>query len=160
MVKARLRMLGLAGIFAALLLGASTATAADGEAVAEPEGWAYQMSHDLMSPFCPGRTLSACPSPQADDLRMWLIVQEASGRSREDVEAELYERYGNVLRAAPLAEGFGMAAYVFPVIAFLAGGVVVGVFLRRQTRATATPEPLSRAPDPELERVIDQELAG
>ena len=160
MVKTRLRMLGLAGIFAALLFGVSTATAADGEATAEPEGWAYKISNELMSPFCPGRTLSACPSPQADDLRMWLIVQEASGRSREDVEAELFERYGDVLRPAPLAEGFGLTAYVFPVVAFLVGGVVVAVFLRRQTRVTATPESSSRAPDPELERAIDQELAG
>jgi cytochrome c-type biogenesis protein CcmH/NrfF len=159
MVKARLRMLGLAGMFAALLLGASTATA-EGEATAAPEGWAYKLPNDLMSPFCPGRTLSACTSPQADELRMWLIVQEASGRSREDVEAELFERYGDVLRSAPLAEGFGLTAYVFPVIAFLAGGVVVVVFLRRQTRVTATPEPSSQPPDPELERIIDQELAG
>jgi len=89
-----------------------------------------------------------------------LIDQEGSGRSREDVEAELFEIYGNVLRSAPLAEGFGLAAYVFPVIAFFAGGVVVAVFLRRQTRVTATPEPSSHAPDPELERAIDQELAG
>jgi cytochrome c-type biogenesis protein CcmH/NrfF len=159
MLKARFSMLGLAGIFAALLLGASTATA-EGEATAEPEGWAYKVSNELMSPYCPGRTLSACPSPQADELRMWLIVQEASGRSREDVEAELYERFGEVLRSAPLAEGFGVTAYAFPVIAFLAGGVVVVVFLRRQTRVTATPEPSSHAQDPELERAIDQELAG
>jgi cytochrome c-type biogenesis protein CcmH/NrfF len=159
MLKARFWMLGLAGVFAALLLGASTATA-EGEATAEPEGWAYKVSNELMSPYCPGRTLSACPSPQADELRMWLIVQEASGRSREDVEAELFERWGEVLRAAPLAEGFGMTAYVFPVIAFLAGGVVVAVFLRRQTRAPANPAPAAPASDPELERVIDQELAG
>ena len=159
MLKARLSMLGLAGIFAALLLGASTATA-QGEAAAVPEGWAYKLPNQLMSPFCPGRTLSACTSPQAEDLRLWLIVQEASGRSREDVEAELFERYGDVLRAAPRAEGFGLTAYVFPVIAFLAGGVVVVVFLRRQTRAAATPEPSSQPPDPELERIIDQELAG
>jgi cytochrome c-type biogenesis protein CcmH len=159
MVKARLRMLGLVGMFGALLLGVSTATAAD-EATAAPEGWAYQLPHDLMSPFCPGRTLSACTSPQADELRMWLIVQEASGRSREDVEAELFERYGDVLRPAPRATGFGLAAYVFPVIAFLAGGVVVVVFLRRQTRAAAESQPSSHPSDPELERVIDQELAG
>jgi len=159
MVKARLLMLGLAGLFAALLLGASTATAAD-EPAAAPEGWAYQLSHDLMSPFCPGRTLSACTSPQADELRMWLIVQEASGRSREDVEAELFERYGDVLRPAPRATGFGLTAYVFPVIAFLAGGVVVVVFLRRQTRAVPTPEQSLPPSDPELERHIDRELAG
>ena len=151
-------MLGLAAISAALLFGASAATATDGEAAAEPEGWAYKISHDLMSPFCPGRTLSACPSPKADDLRKWLIDQEGSGRSREDVEAELFGIYGNVLRSAPLAEGFGLTAYVFPVIAFFAGGVVVAVFLRRQTRVTATPEPSPRAQDPELERAIDREL--
>jgi len=159
MVNARLRMLGLAGVFAALLLGVSTANAAD-ESAAAPEGWAYQLPHDLMSPFCPGRTGSAWTSPQADELRMWLIVQEASGRSREDVEAELFERYGDVLRPAPRATGFGLTAYVFPVIAFLAGGVVVVVFLRRQTRAVPTPGPSLPPSDPELERLIDQELAG
>jgi len=62
-VNAHLKMLGLAAISAALLFGASAATAADGEAAAEPEGWAYKIAHDLMSPSCPGRTLSACPSP-------------------------------------------------------------------------------------------------
>ncbi len=159
MVKARLQMLGLAGISAALLLGVSTATAA-GETPAAPEGWAYKLHHDLMSPFCPGRTIADCSSPQAESLRMWLIVQEASGRSREDVEAELFERYGDVLRPAPRATGFGLVAYVFPAIAFLAGGVVVAVFLRRQTRAAATREPSSQPTDPELERTIDQELAG
>jgi len=159
-VNARLRMLGLTGIFAVLLLGVSMATAVDGEVVAEPEGWAYKLPNELMSPFCPGRTLSACTSPQAENLRMWLIVQEASGRTREDVEAELFERYGDVLRSAPRAEGFGLTAYVFPVIAFLAGGVIVAVFLRRQTRAAASSQPLSHPLDPELERIIDQELAG
>ncbi len=159
MVKARLLMLGLAGISAALLLGVSTATAA-GEATAAPEGWAYKLPHDLMSPFCPGRTIADCSSPQAESLRMWLIVQEASGRSRGDVEEELYERYGDVLRPAPRARGFGLTAYVFPVVVFLAGGVVVAVFLRRQTRAAATREPPSQPSDPELERIIDQELAG
>ncbi len=159
MVKSRLRLLCFAGMFAVSWLGVSTAVAA-GEASRVPEGWAYAVPHDLMSPFCPGRTLSACSSPQAESLRMWMIVQEASGRSREDVEAELFERYGDVLRPAPRATGFGLAAYVFPVIAFFAGGIVVAVFLRRQTRAVAKPEPSSLAFDPELERAIDQELAG
>ncbi len=159
MVKSRLWPLCFAGMFAVCWLGVSTAAAA-GEASGAPEGWAYALSHDLMSPFCPGRTLSACSSPQAESLRMWVIVQEASGRSREDVEAELFERYGDVLRPAPRATGFGLAAYVFPVVAFVAGGIVVAVFLRRQTRAVAKSEPPSLAFDPELERAIDQELAG
>jgi cytochrome c-type biogenesis protein CcmH/NrfF len=158
-VKTRLQILGLAGIAALLLLGISTAAAQDGDAQ-EPEGWAYAISNDLMSPFCPGRTLSACTSSQADELRMWLIVQEASGRTRADVEAELFERYGDVLRPAPRAEGFGLTAYVFPVLAFIAGGVIVTVFLRRQSRAAAVAKSSSKPSDPELERIIDQELAG
>jgi cytochrome c-type biogenesis protein CcmH/NrfF len=158
-VNARLRNLGLAGIAAVALLGVSI-VAVQSAAAEELEGWAYKVPNELMSPFCPGRTLSACTSPQADDLRMWLIVQEASGRTREDVEAELFERYGDVLRPAPRAEGFGLTAYVFPVLAFLAGGVIVAVFLSRQARAAATSKPSSLPPDPELERIIDQELAG
>ena len=159
MVNARLRISGLAAFAAVLLFGVATATAQPA-AAEELEGWAYQLPNELMSPFCPGRTLSACTSSQADDLRMWLIVQEASGRSREDVEAELFERYGDVLRAAPRAEGFGLTAYVFPVLAFLAGGVFVAVFLSRQTRKAASAQPSAQPPDPELERIIDQELAG
>jgi len=154
-----LRILGLAGIVAALLLGVS-AVMAQPAAAEELEGWAYKLPNELMSPFCPGRTLSACTSQQAEELRMWLIVQEASGRTREDVEAELFERYGDVLRPAPRAEGFGLTAYVFPVLAFLAGGVIIAVFLRRQTRATAAADSTPRPRDPELERIIDQELAG
>ncbi len=159
MVNARLRIWGLAGIAAGLLLGLATATAQP-VAAEELEGWAYKLPNELMSPFCPGRTLAACTSSQADSLRMWLIVQEASGRSREDVEAELFERYGDVLRPAPRAEGFGLMAYVFPVLAFLAGGVFVAVFLNRQTRKAASAQPSAQPPDPELERIIDQELAG
>jgi cytochrome c-type biogenesis protein CcmH/NrfF len=156
MVKVVLQLLGLAGIGAAIAFGA---TAAGAEVVAPSEGWAYELSHDLMSPFCPGRTLADCSSPQAASLGLWLVVQEAAGRSRDDVEAELFERYGDALRAAPRATGFGLTAYVFPVLAFLAGGVVVAVFLRRQTRAVARPVRHPLASDSELERLIDQELA-
>ncbi len=136
-------------LIAPLLLGAA--------AVAEPEGWAYDLSGELMSPFCPGRTLSECPSPQANSLRMWLIVQEAAGRSRAEVEAELYERYGDAILAAPRAEGFGIAAYLIPVVAFMAGGALLALFLRRQTRAPA-PVAAAGPVDAELERLVDEEL--
>jgi cytochrome c-type biogenesis protein CcmH/NrfF len=90
---------------------------------------------------------------------MWIVVQAAAGRTRIDVEEELLERYGEVLRAAPLPTGFGFAAYAFPVIAFLAGGVLVAVFLRRQTRGGAKATGVAVPMDPDLERVIDEELA-
>jgi cytochrome c-type biogenesis protein CcmH/NrfF len=74
------------------------------------------------------------------------------------VEEELIERYGDVMLPAPRAEGIGLAAYAIPIGAFLAGGGLVAVFLRRHTRAAEVA--VASAPlDPELERQIDEELA-
>jgi cytochrome c-type biogenesis protein CcmH/NrfF len=129
----------------------------------DPEGWAYQYFGEVMSPFCPGRTLAACTSPQAESLRMWIMDQEAAGRGQEDVHAELFERYGDVILAAPRAQGFGVTAYAIPLVIFLAGGLLVGIFLRSQTRAaaeSAADAPPTEPLDPEIERVIDEELAG
>jgi len=147
--------LALALAVTSLALGAPRAQAAD--------GWAYDLMNELMSPYCPGRPLADCPSPQAQTLRMWLIVQESAGRSRDEVEAEMVARYGESILGAPKAQGIGLTAYVLPALAFLAGGVIWFAFLRRQTRATpaSSPQPATAAPlDPELERLVDERLAG
>ena len=144
-----------------LLVAALLAGAVAGEET-QPEGWAYELAGYLMSPYCPGRTLSDCPSPQAQDLRMWIIVQEAAGQSRAEVEEQLYARFGDMIRPAPRAEGFGLAAYAIPVAGFLGGGLLVALFLRRQTarggEPGGAPAPAG-ALDPELERMVDEDLA-
>ena len=135
--------------------------AAPSVAVEEPEGWAYALANELMSPFCPGRSLAECPSPNAETLRLWIIVQEAAGRSRASVEEELYARYGDEILAAPRAEGFGLTASAIPIFAFAFGGAVVFFVLRRLTRRPRGETPLAEpvAVDPELERLVDEELA-
>ena len=149
--------LGRGVVLGVLLLGLALPAAAQS---AEPEGWGYELSHEIMSPFCPGRSLADCPSPQAESLRAWIVIQEATGRSRADVEAELLERFGDVILSAPRAEGIGLAAYAIPVLAFLAGGVLVGVVLRRITRAGSAPAaPAAESLDPELARLVDEDLA-
>ena len=111
-----------------------------------------------MSPFCPGRSLADCPSPDAASMRMWILVQAAAGRSRADVEEELYARYGEMIRSAPKAEGFGASAYWMPAAFFAGGGVLVAWFLRRATRRGAAAEPPPRPLDPEAERKLDELL--
>jgi cytochrome c-type biogenesis protein CcmH/NrfF len=138
---------------AALLGGALLFAGAGGPE--NPAGWAYQLSHQLMSPFCPGRTLPDCPSPQAAELQRWIREQERIGRTRSDVEAELYTQFGDMILQSPRAGGFGLAAYVIPVVLFLV------YFLRRQTQGSAVASPPSgalRPVDPELERRLDAEL--
>jgi cytochrome c-type biogenesis protein CcmH/NrfF len=129
---------------------------------AEEQPYSIELYNGLMSPYCPGRTLMDCPSGQATELRDWIAAQEKAGRSRQEVEDELYAQYGDVILQAPKAEGFGLAAYVLPIVAGLAGVGIVWVFLRRQAaRMAAAPAPGPRGPtpiDPDLERRIDEEL--
>lgn len=134
---------------------------------AESEGWGYRLAHDLMSPFCPGRTLAACPSDKAAELRQWILLQEAAGASREEVVAILEQRFGDVIHSSPEAEGWGLAAWLLPVTALLAGALVVAWVLRRMTRgADAGPAesagmagaPRSLAEDAELEQLVDEEF--
>jgi cytochrome c-type biogenesis protein CcmH len=149
-------------VCAALLAFAAVAASA---AEPTPKGddastrWAYDLANDLMSPFCPGRSLADCPSPDAASLRMWILVQAAAGRTRDEVEQELYARYGEVIRAKPKAEGWGLAAYWIPAAVFAGGGVLVGWFLRRSTRRARPPEPTGPL-DPEVERKLDELLGG
>ena len=93
---------------------------------------------------------------------MWILVQEAAGRTQEDVHEELFARYGDQILAAPRATGFGLTAYVIPIAVFLVGGIAVAVFLRRQTGAAAADRratPALLPLDPDIERAIDEELA-
>ncbi len=151
-----------------LLFVAASPAVAQGEAPSEPPAWAYRIAHDLMSPFCPGRTLAECPSPQADQLRLWILTQAAAGASQEEVEESLIGRFGEQILAAPRAEGWGLAAYAFPFGGFLLGGLFVFWAIRRLasppptataggSEAPARP-PVARGGDAELERLLDEEL--
>jgi cytochrome c-type biogenesis protein CcmH/NrfF len=162
MVKPHLVKHLFVGVALALALGMVAPAAAD--PAADSSSWAYEAAAELMSPFCPGRTLADCPSPNAESLRLWLIVQAAAGRSRADVEEELYARYGDIMRPAPKAEGVGLTAYVIPVVAFVLGGLAITIFLRRNTTPVAAlprPAPAGAAPldDAELERIVDEDIA-
>ena len=152
-------MVKLAWIALALALFGSAPAVADTGA---ESNWAYEAAAELMSPFCPGRTLADCPSPNAESLRLWLVVQAAAGRSRSEVEEELYARYGDIMRPAPKAEGMGLTAYLIPIAVFAGGGLLIAIFLRRNTRPTSAPAAAGAPPvplDPELERLLDEESA-
>jgi len=149
-----------AALFALALFAASAAAESPAPHAGESKApaWAYDLPNDLLSPFCPGRTLADCPSPDAASLRMWILVQAAAGRTRADVEQELFERYGEVIRSAPKAEGIGAAAYWMPAAVFAGGGALVFWFLRRATRRGAASAPPVRPLDPEVERKLDELL--
>ncbi|MEZ4332572.1 MAG: cytochrome c-type biogenesis protein CcmH [Myxococcota bacterium] len=94
-------------------------------------GYAYDLAGELMSPFCPGRTLASCPSPQAGELIQWIATQEAAGVTRDEVVRMLIDRYGEDILGAPPAKGITLWAWVLPVIGFFAIGTFALLVLRR-----------------------------
>ena len=152
------------------LLPLLVATGAAQAAVPE-DSWAYDLAGEVMSPFCPGRTLSSCPSPQAAELIQWVILQESAGATREEVEEQLYARYGDAIRSAPKPEGWGLAAYVIPLLSAIVGiGLVVWVLRRLSSggrrdevggtdTVSSSPSAAVAGPDDdEIERLVDREL--
>lgn len=61
----------------------------------EAEQLLSTLSTDLMSPFCPGRTIAACPSSQARKLEERILAEAKSGKTREQIEQSLVEDYGS-----------------------------------------------------------------
>ncbi len=158
--------------------------------VANAEGWGYDLGGELMSPYCPGRTISSCPSPQAAELLQWIVTQEAAGATRTEVIEILIERFGEEILGAPKAEGIAIWAYIFPVAGFVVFGGIAALALRRivvagegrpradasspaviaeeaEEAEEATPQAASgeakvarEAVDDDLARLVDAELAS
>lgn len=160
----------------AVVCFATAAASAESAPAASESGFAYDLAGELMSPFCPGRTLAACPSPQAGELIQWIALQEAAGATRDEVVAQLIERHGEEILGAPPARGITLWAYVFPILGFIGFGGVALVVLRRLvgrparvpavavgTNAAASRESgtsdAATASREELARIVDAELA-
>ena len=141
-----------------LAVVAATALAASA-ARSEEQGWSRELERELMSPYCPGRSLIECPSPAATELRLWIQGQEQAGVSRAAVEQRLFQQFGDKLRQSPRAEGWGLFSYLVPAGVLLAGGAFAFSFLRRQSRPVAA-APVSALADPELAHEIDRELGS
>jgi cytochrome c-type biogenesis protein CcmH/NrfF len=136
----------LARVFAALLVGCLLACAAVSFTSlaraelsdAEVERQAESLSRSIMSPFCPGRTVSACPSPNAhawrDDIRKW--VRE--GVSADEIRSRLAAREPehNLLGAPPNRLGWAL-----PIGLGLLSLAVLVLALRYLMRARPAPAP-------------------
>ena len=75
----------------ALLPGSVHAQASEREL----DGRAHRISSQLMSPFCPGRTLTECPSPSAAEWRMDVRTMVEEGKTAAEIRQTLEARMPN-----------------------------------------------------------------
>lgn len=126
---------------------------------ASPKQQASDLAHQLMSPFCPGKLLSDCTSPNAGVLREEMATRIAGGESAEAVKADLVRQYGAEILGAPEAEGVGLLAWVLPAMLGLASAVAVAWKIAAAARETrARPVAVAAGADSAALAQLDDEL--
>ncbi|MCB0322046.1 MAG: cytochrome c-type biogenesis protein CcmH [Bdellovibrionales bacterium] len=104
---------------------------------------AQEISEETMSPFCPGRTISACPSSQARELRLQILRWLREGYSPLAVRNQLVTIYGDDVIGAPPHDGFGWVAWLAPAVFVVVCLGLIGIALKRLRRPTEPrPEPV------------------
>jgi cytochrome c-type biogenesis protein CcmH len=142
-----------------LAVGVPSAAAADCGAVVN------QLENELMCPTCEGETLSQSDAPVAHRIEAFAQRRCRAGDTKSQIKNQLVAQFGESILAAPPKKGFGLLAWILPIVGVLAGAVVVGVLARRWARsrepapAAAGMQRNGRPLSPELERRVDEELA-
>jgi len=113
---------------------------------------AHSLAADLMSPYCPGRTLSDCPSPDAAAVRQEIRARLDAGQSEDEIRAALEARFGDALSGLPSA----LVGWLGPIAILSCGALALALALRRLSRRADARVVAPAAPD--LERDLDLEL--
>ena len=136
---------------------APVSPAGQGAAAVDPnDKIAQEIADTTMSPFCPGRTISACPSGQAWELRKQILRWLNEGQSPEAVRQQLLTLYGEDVRGTPRPSAFGKLGWLMPGIFVLLGVVAIGIALKRQKTPRMTADP--SAVDDSVRERIENEL--
>jgi cytochrome c-type biogenesis protein CcmH/NrfF len=57
-----------------------------------------ELSQEIYSPYCPGKTVAMCPSGGASDLRQEIQTLVADGKTKDQIKETIIERYGEEYR--------------------------------------------------------------
>lgn len=142
-------------IRAAVLAGVVGAIVAGGASAAPPN--AADLEAELVCPVCE-TTLDQSTAPVAERMKAFIRVRIAAGDSEQEIKDALVAEFGPEVLAEPPGGGFGLLAWLLPLGALVAGAIVVAVLIRRWSRRGPPGADAERL-DPQLERLVDDELA-
>jgi cytochrome c-type biogenesis protein CcmH/NrfF len=113
---------------------------------------AHELARDLMSPYCPGRTLAECPSPDALAVREEIRSALRAGESPDAIRTRIEARFGDQVVGVPREK----VGWALPILALVAGAGLLVLALRRAvTGASAKVTPLTAEQQRALERELD-----
>jgi cytochrome c-type biogenesis protein CcmH/NrfF len=88
---------------------------------------AHELSRELMSPYCPGRTLADCPSPDAGAVRDEIRTALRAGEPAASIRSRIEARFGAAVGGVPTTP----LGWAFPILMLAAGALVLVFVLRR-----------------------------
>ena len=144
---------GLCAIAAASLCALAVATAAG---AADPPN-AADLEAKLVCPVCE-TTLDQSNAPVAERMKLYIRERIAAGDSEREITDALVAEFGPGVVASPPKGGFGLLAWLLPIVAVAGGAVAVWLLVRTWARSRP-PAAGERPLDPDLERRVDEELA-
>ncbi len=96
---------------------------------------AYGLSSELMSPFCPGRTLQDCPSPNAGAVREQIRAWVDAGMGDEEILSRVEASFGDQVVPVPRTAW----AWAAPLGIMIVGLGLLVLVLRRSVRGAPPP---------------------
>jgi cytochrome c-type biogenesis protein CcmH len=93
----------------------------------------------MRCPVCQGLSVADSPASSAVDLKAEVRRQLAAGYTRDQVIASFERSYGEFIRLEPKAVGFNWLVWLMPMLAFLAGALIIFFRLRPLRPAVAAP---------------------
>ncbi len=139
-----------------------------GANAAEPKTTVEDVNAAIMSPVCPGKILSACPSAEGAQLRELVRRKVEAGETLAQIVQYFVDVYGPEVLPAPPPKGFNLAAWLMPFMALFAGLGVVLVLVKAWTSSAARKKrerisrqanaPSSGGPGDDLENRLQREL--
>ena len=118
-----------------------------------------ELEGEVMCPTC-HTTLDESNSAIAQQIKTFIRVRIAEGKTKSQIKAELVDNFGPSILAAPPKRGWDLLAWALPLGGLGLGAIVLAILARRWTRDRDRPASGGGARlDPELESRLDAELA-
>ncbi len=139
----RIRTRTLVATLALVVLGLFLATAPAAHAADPPPAdpaaaaIAKDLEDEVMCVICGVPLEKSLDAPAAQRERAFISRMATAGASKQEIKDALVAEYGQAVLADPPASGFGLTAWLVPIIAFLAAIIALAIGLRRWRRQTA-----------------------
>lgn len=164
-----MRRAGLLALLLLLTAATGAAVAADSQPTApqstasQPQFSMEDIEREIMCPTCE-TPLYLSHSPAANRIRAYVAEKRDAGWTKQQVKDRLVQDFGQEILAVPDKSGFGLAAWVVPLLVVLVGlAVAIGVAVVWRRR-TSGDDPGAGAPPeeplpPALDARVDAALA-